>query len=379
MTGRERLWKAFHFEQPDRLPFAPLIDEYFMTDLPRQGYDFDILQAMRYMGFDFLERHVEALEPWYSNGVTYSEKWEGNYLTKRFDTPIGSVTEERDTTVSIVAIRKNYICSYKDIAVYKYIMENTHYRPFEQQFIDRDLAIGDNGMATGEGLLSPIQEVMEYGCGLEKTIYYLADYEEEMEDLMEAIHRRNLEYYRELAKTSVKVVIDYEDTSTTTMSRRYLTDYSIPYIEEYSKIMRDAGKIFITHMCGKLTGFLEEISNLQVDGVDSLCPPNTGDLQCWDARKRFGDSKVIIGGIDPIDLVRLPIDKVLEKISEILLKMEDKRGFILSTGDATPHGTKVETLMTINRFIELVGNRAFEKTISEDFLIDCRKRALEMI
>ena len=74
--------------------------------------------------------------------------------------------------------------------------------------------------------------------------------------------------------------------------------------------------------------------------------PTTGDMECWDAKSAFG-GKVIIGGIEPSSLVMKSEEAILSHVSEILERMRGGRGFILSTGDAVPHGTSVELLKKI--------------------------------
>lgn len=243
----------------------------------------------------------------------------------------------------------------EDIKVFRYIAEHTAYRPRIQEFLEREKQIGDMGMATLSGHLTPVQEFLQGIAGVENTVYLMADYPDEMDELFEAMLERNRHQYAALMEYPCDVIIGYEDTSTTVMSRNMFVSYSLPCINEYADICHEAGKLYITHMCGKLTGFANEIGSGRQDGVDSVCPPTTGDLYPWDARKVWGESKVVIGGIEPPALARISEKEAAALAVEVMQKVENKNGFLLSTGDAVPYATPIGNLKVIADLIAELG------------------------
>jgi hypothetical protein len=86
------------------------------------------------------------------------------------------------------------------------------------------------------------------------------------------------------------------------LNNEWMSEYAVPALNDYADIMRGAGKKYITHMCGKLKGFAAFIKSVRSDGIDSVCPPTTGDTPLAAARVFFSD-KVIIGGIEPSAMV----------------------------------------------------------------------------
>ena len=60
LTKRERILAALHLEETDRLCWSPLIDPYFINSLHLQNIHLDIIEAMRYIGNDIMERHVAS-------------------------------------------------------------------------------------------------------------------------------------------------------------------------------------------------------------------------------------------------------------------------------------------------------------------------------
>ncbi len=241
---------------------------------------------------------------------------------------------------------KHLLSTPEDVKVMTHIARNTQYIPRFELFEERKKAIGDDGIPTPTAPCSPLLETLQVLCGLENTTYLLLDEEDAMREMFAALHERNKNYYRLMCDLDTPVVFAYEDTSTTIMSRDWFQSLAAPCLNEYAKILHGAGKLYITHMCGKLSDFSEDIAKILSDGIDSVCPPTTGDMECWDAKSAFG-GKVIIGGIEPSSLVMKSEEAILSHVSEILERMRGGRGFILSTGDAVPHGTSVELLKKI--------------------------------
>lgn len=243
--------------------------------------------------------------------------------------------EETRVTGNTVYVAKHLVETLEDMKVFQYVCEHTTFQEKIREFIEEDKRIGDMGIASVDGGFSPVQQLLQYIAGVENTVYLTMDYPDEMEELMAVMHEKNKRLYQTIFQYPCDFVFAYEDTSTTVMSRTMFEDSSLPAINDYADLVHAQGKVFITHMCGKLTGFKDLIAKGRQDGIDSVCPPETGDLYPWDARKAWG-AKRVIGGIDPPSLVLQNRESILKYVREIVEKVEDKRGFILSTGDAVP-------------------------------------------
>lgn len=352
-TNRERIIATLHKQETDRLCWSPLIDNYYISSLPLQNLHMDLIESMRYIGNDIIERHVEQPNVHHANlNLRKEHSSDGKYSRLYYETPVGTIYKEQKLSDNTNFTTKHLVETDEDIKIYQYIMENTTYTDRIKEFVQRDTFIGDDGIASVSAPMSPIQELLQDICGVENTVYLMADYPDEMDELMETMHESNKKQFHLLADYPCEAIIAYEDTSSTVMSRNMFLNYSQPQINDYAKIMHDNGKIYITHMCGKLSAFAEEIGAGLQDGIDSVCPPTTGDLCCWDARKIWGPNKIIIGGIEPPALARMNVEETLAYVDEIFQHMKGERGFILSTGDATPYGTPIENLLAITKYIK---------------------------
>jgi uroporphyrinogen-III decarboxylase len=355
MTSRERIISTLNGQETDRLPWAPLVDEYFAASLPEMGCSMQLQEVMRLTGCDFIQRHVASPIAVYSQDIKIvtTDSHDGISEKTCIITPIGSIYSiARKTGITrLKFIEKHFIECIEDAIVYQYVCENSTFQTCIDAFEQRDLAIGDDGIATVTGKISPIQHLLQFACGVENTIYLLMDYPDEMKSLMQKIHQQNIACYQCIAQYPTKIVFAYEDTSSTVMSPSMYLDYSFNQINDYADIMHESGKIYITHMCGKLKCFKDFIGKGRQDGFDSICPPTTGDLTIWDARAAFGESKLLIGGIEPPFLSRSTPQECEKEARTIVEKMKEDNRFILSTGDATPYGTPLDNLMIVSKVV----------------------------
>jgi hypothetical protein len=376
MSGKERLMASLRGEETDHVSWAPLIDPYYTAWLTTQGYGgpdaprveiddqeglwseetdaLDIPYAIRIVGGDILERHSPTIRKVEDSTINRRTVARGSDQVEIVETPIGCLeTVRRYSNVGHTRYISKYpVSTVEDLKIIQYLMEHTHYVPDFDRFRARAAVIGDDGIPTSDGPQSPIQHFYMFLCGIQATTYMLLDHPDAMAECFAVMHQNHLEQYRLTCESPTDVVIDYENTSSTVMSPAFFRKYSDPFINEYADICHTAGKTFITHMCGKLSLFNPELRDGHQDGVDSLCPPTTGDLWAHEARAAWGAGKVIIGGVEPAALARLDERGIRAYAAHVLDQMPTFRRFILCTGDATPYATPVENIRAVQDVVE---------------------------
>ncbi len=371
MTGKERMMASLRGEETDHVSWAPLIDPYYTSWLASQGYGgpdaprvvledreglwseetdaLDIPYAIRLLGGDILERHSPTVRLVEDSCITRRILTRNSEQLEIVETPVGSLQTERrySSEGHTRYISKYPISSLEDLRVHQYVIEHTHFEEDFAGFRDRMKVIGNDGIPTSDGPQSPIQHFYMFFCGVQATTYLLIDHPAEMAECFSVMHQKNLEQYRMVCESPTDVVIDYENTSSTVMSPDFYRQYSEAFINEYADICHAANKLFITHMCGKLSAFNAELRQGRQDGFDSLCPPTTGDIWSYEARAAWGGDKIIIGGVEPAALARMDENETRTYVTRVLNQMPTFRRFVLSTGDATAYGTPVENLRAV--------------------------------
>ena len=374
MTSRERILRVLKGEMPDRIPWTPLLDPYYFSSLKEPLNQFD---AVRAFGGDIFARHIAVLREALQTTVQTDEngnvtirqecakgdieivtRKEKGFLTETSTTPIGVlqskwVYNEHATYIPFPVEHK--LKTAKDIGILKHICENIDFEPCYDVFDAADAEIGDDGIATATAPGTPFHDLLEGDFGIEKCYYMLYDFEYEMEELMETMHEQRKKAYGIIAKSPAQVVIGYENTSTTTMSPGMYEKYCERQINEYAEIMHKSGKIFLTHMCGKLKGLEKQLSRGQMDGIVDIAPEPTGDVSLGEARRMWVPGKIVMGGIDATQFKSLTPDEMTQYVKCVLMDIAPGSGVFLGSGDATPKGTPLENLQAITDAVNRYG------------------------
>lgn len=313
MTSRERILRVLHGEVPDRIPWTPLIDPYYLSSLTMPMNQFD---AVRAFGGDIFARHVDVFREAFQTSVEVHEN--GNKVVRRVipkaDIEIitkiveGCLTETSNTPIGVLQSKWIYnehtpyipfpvehkLKTLHDVKILKYLSENIGFEPCYDLFEKADAEIGEDGLATATAPGTPFHDLLEEDFGIEKCYYMIYDHPHEMEDLMEIMHEQRKKAYMIVAGSPAQVVIGYENTSSTTMSPRMYEKYCETQINEYAEIMRKSGKIYLTHMCGKLKGLEKQLSRGHMDGITDIAPEPTGDVSIAEARRMWGPDKSVM-------------------------------------------------------------------------------------
>jgi hypothetical protein len=353
MTNRERLLAAFAGKETDRFCWSPLVDEYFSASLPEMGYpSMTNIEFGKMIGYDIMERHVNPYRMVYSDKINHREETKGDETITTTETPVGTIVSVFKNSVTGGCITKFPIETLEDLKVYQYALENCSIEREYELFEETDKSIGDAGLATASIFESGIQHMISRKTGLEMMVYMKYDYPEEFDQLVWTWHDVNKKILEVTCESPAKLIFCYEGTSTTVISKDMYENYSLPQTNDYSDITHKYGKQFITHMCGKLQGFRELIASGRQDGIDSLCPPTTGDVKLCEGLEIF-PGKMLIGGIEPPALATMTVDETEAYTRQVLEECKHSKKFILSTGDATAYRTPVEN---IKKVLEVVKN-----------------------
>jgi uroporphyrinogen-III decarboxylase len=376
MSSRERLMAALRHEETDRIPWSPLICGYYSLGLPEplRGND---LEVQRAIGADIMERvstfvYGQSLPSGIppalvvaderttenvtsANDVVIREIRKGNRLLRVYETPVGTIREAFETRDSSpwMAFPVEYkIKTREDLNTYRYIVEAQEYQPAYSEFIRISGEIGEDGLATAPSPISPFQMLLEAELGVEQFHYFLTDYQDELETLMEIMHAKNMEACKIIAESPAEVVILYENTSTSYMSPPMFAQYILEHLNEYADLYHKVDKIVLIHACGKLKDIAEELGLGRYDGICDIAPPPTGDLDLAKAKSIWGERKVAMGGIDATTFASLSPGEMKKHVRGILDRISSHRGVILGSGDAVPAGTPLETLRAVTEVVE---------------------------
>jgi len=379
ITPRERILAALNGLLVDRIPFAPLIDLYTLKQMPaeimsgiRASYaDLEgfrgLVSATRRLGCDVMIRHVPVFRPQPGGSTHFQNQFvppveiaselKGNELIEKLDSPAGSlygIWGFNQLATWIPHPIRFPVTTSRDLDIFDFALNHfSAESPIadEALFLQIDAEIGPDGIATASFPPSPLMFMIEEMCGLESFYFLLQDRQEQMEAVLNKLHQANLRLAAAIAATSAKVIIGYEDTSTTLMSPTIFRKYCQPYLDEYARIFKGTGKVFLVHMCGKLRTLVPDLAAMDCAGFSDISPQPTGDLPLDEAVSRL-PGKVVIGGIDPNLFICPDAEMVRQTISALLERLRPYKGVILGSADTMPCGTRMENVHLIRQLVD---------------------------
>ena len=368
MTGRERLLTVLRGGIPDRMPFVPLVNEFFWDTLPAEWNVHDPVTCCRRIGADIAERWVSS---YVGFGLHFGEEdgrdlaaqkirqqvQRGDRTTVRYETPVGTLTEQfRETREagSTSFREKHLVKTVDDLRAYQYLWESMSPRAAYHLTRERMDYIGDDGIVMVRTPCTPLLHLIMYDMGLERTSYFLADYPGPMKRLMRTMTDKVLAAAQVAAGSPAEVGIIPENSSTLLFSPRQFSEYCTPLFDEMARMFHDNGKLLLLHACGHLHDLLPLIARTGLDGIESLTPPPTGNVELHYAREMLGPDRTIIGGLDPVWFAQATSQEVESRVESIAEEVSPGRHFMLMPSDSTPADVPLANFDAVRLTIERV-------------------------
>ena len=356
VTSHERLLTTLRHAEPDRRPWAPLIDHYFMQGLPAEQAAAGIPAFLRSIGADILLRHV----PCYKvdlDGVSITEVKEGHRTTRTIETVVGKVTEVNEyyPGAETAYVMEYFIKSHHDYApVRDWLARQKPAADYEttRRAIDE---VGAEGLATVDAGAPPLTAFFRF-LPQERVAYEFYDHPEELDRLAEAVHQFTFAQAQIAAGSPADVVIAYAaDITTRLVSPAMFERYALPFLRESARVLHAAGKIFVLHTCGDVRALLPLMRAAGIDAIDSLSEPPLGNTPFELAMRELGDGVCLIGGVSPIVLANAAPAEVRDHVTDLFRRVPSRRNLLLCTSDATAFGTPVENLRTVAQLVKEIG------------------------
>ncbi len=303
MTRRERILKASHRGQTDKLPF---------------------FHNWRHMQTGWAEREcrnrgmgISWARPSYVtriHDVDITEQWlkkNGQTVYHRvFSTPVGTVYQDEmraPGTGQWHGMRgwnditpwqtERLIKGPEDYKVVKYIVEHTEYiadyYPLEQA---REW-LGDEGIVMDIHPHQPMQMLMIDWVGSEGGRFFIhhARYLDLVEDLCQAISKSREPMYEIGARSPADMIWCGDNIDGVLVNPRLYEKYFMPEYEKMAKICHEHGKLLASHMDGRVGVLKDLIAKTPLDIIEALHPLPMGDLPISEALKLWKDKVIWVG------------------------------------------------------------------------------------
>ncbi|MCL2708370.1 MAG: uroporphyrinogen decarboxylase family protein [Defluviitaleaceae bacterium] len=343
MTGKERWINCLERKETDRFVFWPKL--YGMEK--RERYD--------EIGCDFHLPLPHFVKNDYGK-CSFSQKREGDEYIRKYATP-------RGTLVAIDGIRetshpvKMAVQSVGDIRTLTFFYENITVDADEDKHATTIAAyekLGNRGIAASCAGSSPFMHFLESLAGIDSGHLLAEDHPKELERLLRAMHRVNVETLALICERCPSDIIYFmENTSTTVLSPGQFEKYCVPFMKDYCDIAEGHGRRLVYHMCGHLKNMLPLIDKLNFTAVEAFTSPPVGNAT-FAAGKAGLPGKSFIGGTNCLTWLK-PAREIILEIEESLEELRiggfGREGLAFSTGGMSPPGTTNETFAEVFNYL----------------------------
>jgi len=359
MTSRERLLAAYRREPVDRLPYwAKVTNSTWRRSQPaeiRRLSDRELLDFIFADGIFHSPRGLRVAAP----HVETEQRTSDNIRTSVTHTPDGEMVERWavDPATESWHPVEFPVKTREDLARYRWLYEARRLERDDEQ-VGRSRTwqeeVGPRGITkTGWGT-SPLMHLVEHVIGPAETMYFLADYPREMDELIAEMHQANLSMVQAVAEnTAADVVVSVENTSTSLISPSQFETYCFEHLCDYGRIIAGAGKVHELHMCGLLYDLLEKIDEIPASSIEAFTAPPLANTRLADG-KTLAPSKTFVGGTCVNVWWRHTAEEIAAYVAAELDACPDHRGIVLTTAGVAPPACPAETFQAVGQWIATV-------------------------
>ena len=374
MNGKERLLAALAGEQPDRVPFAPNIWQWFHANdyqgtLPAAiGRAASPVEVLRGLGADIFSKFdglvavpvyrrcgltVEfagglptGRAPW-SSWVTFDR---GLIRRERLETPRGVLThtwEYRAETGAPFETEHWWKDFDADYAAVRAWLEDTHWQ-LDAAALRAGLAnVGEDGLIIFQLMPSPLKQ-LHWLAGQTAATYFIIDHPQEMLALARLHEQAALEYLEEVVDQRDIWIFEVPDNLDSLFyPPRWFRQFCLPMLQKAAAMIHARGKYLFVHACGKLKALAPLFVEAELDCVEGQAPPPVGDWPLAEARA-LNDRLIVCGGMAaPEQELTGPgaAESLDAYVRALFASLGDKRRFIFASSCNTSPLTPYENLV----------------------------------
>lgn len=354
-TPKERILRSISGKETDRLAWSPFL-AYYWDFLPHSIQKKGELAYLQEMGADPLLRGTFNLYTLKYKNCNIRTSQSGNRKSIIYETPVGSLTEGYifSEAANSWFLTSHPVQSEEDFKTLQYLFEHASLQEQYQSFSEHYRLVGEQGLIVpgiGAPYKTPFQSMLEHWCGTVDLVYALYDSPEPVEECLSVMEKISVDAAVLCAASEAEAFIFAEDSSTTNISPELFQKYAAPSINSWGDILHKSGKYLIHHACGHIKDLLPLMNETEVDMIESVSPPPTGNIDISGAFSLIGKEKGIIGGIEPAFFQTCSLDELEFRVQE-LCTLGRSRKYILANSDSCPPAVAYEKFTAVSQWVK---------------------------
>lgn len=369
MTNRERILAILEGQLPDRIPWIPRLQIWYDANrlsgtLPDEYNSLSLREVERRVFGGTAAR----------DGVIYRIKMENVDVRTRqvaemdqvteYETPVGAVTTRlrsterlrqqgiQDAEVEFMLKRR------EDYAVVEYMIEHTRYEAAYDEYLEYERDVGDEGYPMINCGDCPFHHWMRALTGYNEAYFHLNDFPNEVESLLNTLTDRFKEtVWQHMLDSPARLLMHGHHLSSYMTPPPLFEQYILPYYQELTPRLRDAGKVVALHGDNDTRQILGHIERAGFGMVECFVTAPMVETTMTEARAAWGDRVIIWGGVPSAILEEPYTEEQFEQYMDDLFRTITPGGaFILGIADNAMPGSKIERIKRITELTEQRGD-----------------------
>jgi hypothetical protein len=214
--------------------------------------------------------------------------------------------------------------------------------------------IGDAGFQDIVINRSPLGRLVHEYLGMERFVYALYDYREEVEAALGAIEEKSLETVRLAAGTTARVVILGDNIDENLLAPPVFEEYALPFYRKAAGILHARGKYFSCHMDGNIKRLLPILARSGLDIFDGCTPEPMNNYTPEDLRDALGEGMHAFCGIPSTFFAQGLADEVILDYARRIIDVLGEKA-ILNVGDILPINGDIEQVARVAEMVAGLG------------------------
>lgn len=322
MNSRERILAALALKQPDRVPFADIVDETVKVKLMGRQ-NFTEAEFAQLLGLDAIGMEDYAA-PVFCNTLELEGR---EYIID------GLIQKEQDL----------------DLICFPNLSRESFYDPvkrFVEQYGKDELAIYVKCRWGISGVL--------YSMGLVGLTYALYNNPRLVERLLDRYVEWNCQLVERLNTIGIDFIMNYDNIACNhgpLVVPKVFKELFVPKI----KLVAEKCRLpWVYHSDGNLMPVMEDILSLGMDGLHPLDP---GGMDIKKMKEAYGDKVCLWGNIDlRHTLTKGSREEVEAEVKQRIKEVGPKGGFILGSANSLPDYCKVENIWAMAKSVKKYGS-----------------------
>ena len=262
-----------------------------------------------------------------------------------YETPVGRVESLSKKAALAYAPVEHPIKTRDDYRVVKFIVGDMRYEPVYDFYLGEIEKVGTAGKVICGTVYEPLMDIQVTWIGQEQFCYELADNEDAVLELHEAIAENHKQMYDVVADSPADYVLYGGNVVPEMLGPDRVRDFIAPTWNAFGERLHDKGKKIGCHLDANNHTILDTVRESLLDFVEAFTPPPDCTVSVARAREAWPGKRLWINFPSSVHLES--DEDIRQATLEIVRQAGDRKGFLMGVTEDIP-------VQHINRSISVI-------------------------